>query len=138
MKHEKTTEKKSTKHHTLTHEWFSLYIYCACDCCFGLFVYSARFAYAFSASLPHCLFSFFFFFSLFFSFHFSIGSYLGIFLKSAFLFNGFGVNQISNNFSTPSKKCGLLMFSFSAIVCEFSILIDFSEILIFSYKWICH
>lgn len=46
----------------------------------------------------------------------SFFSYLGIFLKSAFLFDGFGVNQISRSFSTPSKNCGFPIFSFSAIL----------------------
>lgn len=130
MKHEKTkTEKnqQTTHTHTDTHNGSILCVWLP----FSLFVYSARFAYAFASAdcLPACrlllllsLFLFLFYFiSLF------IRSYLGIFLKSAFLFAGFGVNQISNNFSTPSKKCGLLMVSFSAIVWirEFSILIYF-------------
>lgn len=65
------------------------------------------------------LFFFCFFHSCYsFSFIFiiSVLSYLGIFLKSAFLLVGFGVNQISRSFSTPSKKCGWLIFSFSAIL----------------------
>lgn len=44
-----------------------------------------------------------------------IPPYLGIFLRSAFLFEEFGVNQISTSFSTPSKYWRLLIFSFSAI-----------------------
>lgn len=48
------------------------------------------------------------------SFSHEIHTHLGIFLKSAFLFNSFGANQISKSFSTPSKKL-FIIFSFSAI-----------------------
>lgn len=46
--------------------------------------------------------------------HCFMSSHLGIFLRSAL---GFGANQISNSFSTPSKKLGLMLFNklFSAI-----------------------
>lgn len=122
MKHEKNEDgKKSTKH---THAngsilcvWlpFSLFVYSESEICLCCPPASSSFSSTFSLTL-------FCFISLFI-----LSPYLGIFLKSAFLFNGFGVNQISNNFSTPSKKCGLLMVSVSAIVWirEFSILIDF-------------
>lgn len=68
--------------------------------CITIFLYFFCFFYS-------CYFFFFFIFIL---------SYLGIFLKSAFLLVGFGENQISRSFSTPSKKCGWLIFSFSAIL----------------------
>lgn len=122
MKHEKTkTEwrKKINKNTNATVHMIAIWSfwYTAWDIC-----------NAFAVSMPACLpacpttTSSYFFFSLFTFF-----PYLGIFLKSAFLFDGFGINQISNNFSTPSKKCGLLIFSFSAIVWirKFSILICF-------------
>lgn len=74
------------------------FCHCACDC------------YICSNAL---LLLFFFFFLVFFS---SLNKYLGIFLRSAFLLNGFGVNQISRSFSTPSKYWGLLILSFSAMI----------------------